>query len=227
MGLFGPSREERLASAARAIAPYGFRFDPSRASGLKQYLPLREAATPEHYVTACFGHIEDAAVEGYEYEYSSTDNEGNTSWHRKTLVAVQHPSIRGAGSICPDEKEWSTLAAAFDLITWVPPFVIVKIAMWINEGNNPDRTVGDAEFDRLYKVHAASDEAARESFSPALRRAALKIGFRGTLELRPGLLLYTPYRESFDGETIVGAFGIATVFIAAMREGVVKAHPMR
>jgi hypothetical protein len=227
MALFGPSREERLSAAERTIAPYGFRFDASRAADLKQYLPLREAAAPASYVTGCFGRIEDAVVEGYEYEYTSSDTDGNTSWHSATLIAVQHRAIAGTASFAPEWKEWSTVAAAFDAITWVPPFILVKIVQWLAESSNPDRTVGDADFDRLYKVHGASDEAARAGLPPALRSAALRIGFRGTLETRPGLLLYAPYGESFDAKTIVSAFGIATVFIGALREESMRAHPMR
>ncbi len=229
MSLFEKQRTyyERLDAAANVIAPYGFRFDDSAASDVQQYLPFREAPTPERYNTACRGRIEDAVVEGYEYAYSVDAGEAGPQWATHTLIVVQHRSIGGTASFAPDPKEWSRVAAALDWITWVPPFAVVKLIQWINESKNPDRNVGDAEFDRLYKVHAASDEAAREGLPPALRRAALKIGYHGSLETRPGLLLYSPVRERLDPETIVGAFGLGTLFLGAMREGGTDGHPMR
>lgn len=214
---FGRAQEERLAAAAAALAPFGFVFRPDEAARVRRYLPLREASAPEHLVTACFGRIEDATVEAFEYESSSTDSDGNTSWSTSTLVAVHHPAIPGGASIHPDWPQWSTAAAVIDAVFWIPPFTILKLFQLAFAARNPDRIVGDADFDRLYVVHAGSDAEARAALTPALREALLRLRFRGTLELRPGALLYSPHDYRFDAETAVSAIGVATVLLGALR----------
>lgn len=210
------ARDERLAAAAAALAPFGFAFHPGAAEGVRRYLPLREAAAPEVLVTACFGRIEDARVEAYEYDVSDLDSEGNRTWSTVTLVAVHHPAIPGGASVRPDWKQWSTAAAIIDAVFWIPPFTILKLFQFALAAQNPDRVVGDAEFDRLYLVRARSDAEARAALTPALRRALLQLHFRGTLELRPGLLLYTPDDYRFDGASAVSALGVATVLLGAL-----------
>lgn len=209
-------REARLHAAAAALAPYGFVFRPGDAARLRVYLPLREAAAPETLVTACFGRIDDAAVEAFEYDSSSTDSDGNRTWSTTTLVAARHPAIRGGASLRPEWTQWSSTAAFIDAVMWIPPFTILKLFQYAFAARDPDRLVGDADFDRLYVVHAPSDAEARAALPRALRQALLHIQFRGTLELRPGLLLYTTYGHRLDGQTAVGALGIATVLLGAL-----------
>lgn len=217
MGLFGPSTAERHAAAAQAIRPYGFVLDPSAAVGLGRYLPFELLATPQTFATCALGEIEDAPVEAYEYGYSSRDSDGNTTYRTELVIAVHHASIRGRASIRPEWREWSVFAAALDIILWVPPFTLVKAIQLLAESRHPDRSVGDSDFDRLYVVRAASDAAAREAIPQPLRDALMRIGFKGTLEIRPGVLLYSPHRLGLDGEGAVPALGIATVLLAALR----------
>jgi hypothetical protein len=214
MGLFGPTREEKRTAAAWAVEPLGFVMDPSRADQLRPLMPLAELYVPDRFVTAAFGRIEDADVAAFEYEYSSADSEG-TSYSYTLVIAVAHPKIAGAASLSPERREWDTAAAVIDAITWIPPFILVKAFQLINESRNPDRTIGHEEFDKLYVVHAASDEAAREAITPELRDLLPRIGFRGTLEIRPGLLLYTVVGTNFDFETLPQALGYAAPLLAA------------
>ncbi len=237
MGIFGPTRDERLAGAARALHPYGFTMDPRYAQGLRQYEPLRELGAPEEYVTAVFGTIEGARVEAYEYEYTTsntvqTGGVGPGSMvhsqmvresHRVLAVVVHHPSIRGGASFAADLAAWGTAGAVASAIMWVPPFTIIKVAMLLAERQNPDRTVGDREFDRRFKVHAPSDEEASLAIPPALRQVCTHIDFRGSVELRPGLLIYSPEDCGLDERTAVHALGIATAFLHAFAPQ--HAHP--
>jgi hypothetical protein len=226
MGLFGPSEVERLNAAAAALAPYKFQFDNRRAEQLRQYLPFQILTAPERYVTACFGHIEDATIEGYEYQSTSTDGEGNVSWYTHALVVVQHPSLPGGACFSPDYPEWGGLSAALDVLFWIPPFTLFKAIQWIANSQNPDRLVGHSEFDRLYRVRADSNETASRVITPALRDAMVRMQFKGSVEMRPGFLLYSPQEYRFDAQTAVSTIGVATVILSALREQL-RAHPMR
>jgi hypothetical protein len=215
MGLFGPSREERHAAAARRIAPFGFVTDPARATQLATFLPLAELSNPERYCTAAFGRIEGADVAAFEYEYSTMNSDGSPCWYDTLLIAVADPRIEGRVSLRPDYPEWSTTNAVLNLVMWVPPFTVVKALDLLLQRRNPDRLVGHEEFDRLYVVHAASDADAKDAITPELCDLLPRLGFRGTLEIRPGLLLYTVRETRFDGETLVQALGYAAPLFAA------------
>jgi hypothetical protein len=164
-------------------------------------------------------------VDAYEYEYRSSDSDGNTTWHDALVVAVHHDWIQGDASFYPDPKVWSAAGALIDALMWVPPFTFVKAFQLMSEARNPDRSVGHAGFDRAYVVHAASDEAAHRAVGPALRDAALAIGLRATVELRTGTLLYSPNLYGLDAQTAVSALGIAAALLGAL--GRRSGHPMR
>jgi hypothetical protein len=225
MGLFGPSREERLRAAAIALAPYGMVMDARRAGELRQYEPFAELSTPSGYTTAVHGRVDDAPLEAYEYTYATTDSEGRRTYENEIAVVLRHAWIRGTASLRPDQKQWSSAAAALDVLLWIPPFTLVKAIQHLNESKNPDRTIGDVEFDRLYAIHAASDEAARQAIPPSLRSAILAVRFRGVIELRPGVLVYSPYGMGLDERTAIKAIGFAAYFLAALEPK--RAHPMR
>lgn len=225
MGLFGPSREERLAGAARALAPYGFAQDPARAKQLERYQPFVVLTQPEDHVTAFFGSIEGAPVEAYEYGYSSMDNEGHTNHFSALAVAIHHPWVNGGAAFSPDRKAWGGVAAALGTLRWLPPFTLFKALEHVERSKHPDRVVGHSEFDRLYYVRAESDESARRAIPPRLREVCVRSGFRGRVELRPGVLLYSPAASAFDERTAVDALGIGAAFVGALAPE--SGHPMR
>jgi hypothetical protein len=222
---FWTSRADRLRGAAAALAPYGFRMEGPLAAGLRAYEPLAELSAPGSYITGVTGDVDGIPVEAFEYEYSVSDPNGVTTTGDQLVVAVQHPAIRGTASFFADQKHWSSAASFVDAFLWVPPFTIVKAFQLFMESRNPDRTVGDADFDRLYVVHAASDEAARLAIPPACRAAVLRAGYRGVVELRPGVLLYAPWSTRLDADHAVGALGLAPYFLGALLPR--PAHPMR
>ena len=216
MGLFHPSSEARYEEAARAIAPYGFVTDPARASLLRNFQPLAELSEPDHYKIAAFGRIEDADVAAFEYAYSYKDSEGRSHSSTRLVIVVAHPMIAGSASLSPDGREWDAFQGVLDVIFWIPPFTFLKAIQLLNESRNPDIVVGHAEFDRLYLVHAASEAAAREAFTAELRDLLPRIGFRGTLELRPGYLLFTVHGARFDEQTLPNALGHVAPLLAAL-----------
>jgi hypothetical protein len=81
------------------------------------------------------------------------------------------------------------------------------------------------DFDRLYLVRAASDADGQRAITPALREVCVRIGFKGGVELRPGLLLYSPYDYRFDAEKSVMALDIGAAFLRALQ--LKSGHPMR
>lgn len=219
-----PSTRERIAAAARALRPYGFVADEASAAGLRAYEPFAIFSAPEAYVAGARGTIEGERVEAYEYTYSTTDNEGSTSTHTTLVVAVHHRAIRGAAAFAPEPREWSALASFIDAALWVPPFTFLKVFQLLEAERNPDRVVGEADFDRLYRVRAASTSAAREAITPSLIRTVLGIAFRGAVEIRPGVLLYAPPSGRFDAATIVPSLGVGAAFLAAFSDAVPRGY---
>lgn len=220
MGLFGPSRQERQAAAAAAVAPYGFRLVPPENERLKMQLaPFALHSSPDRCRATAFGKIDDADVYALDYDYSYRDADGNDQTSSQMIVAVYHPRIAGGAAFMPDMKHWSGVAAALDMMLWVPPFTFVKAFQLFLEAKNPDRVVGHAEFDRLYVVRAASDADAARAISPKLRETVVRLAFRGTVELRESLLLYSVQGCSFDGEGLLTALRYAApLTLAAMTD---------
>lgn len=222
-----PRLEERLAGVAHALAPYGFVVDARRAGQLRAYEPFTYFAAPEGYAAGVFGTIEGATVEAYEYDYTSTDSEQQVSHYSALAIAVHHPWVRGGASFGPEHKEWTTTGALLDALLWIPPFTILKVFQYAMENTNPDRTVGDADFDRLYRVRADSDEAAQRAIPPALRSLCVRMAFHGSIELHPGVLLYQPQAVSrLDPATVIPTLGMAAAFLGALAPAP-GGHPMR
>lgn len=225
MGWLGPTRQERQLAAAAALAPYGFTVDLPSAAQIFEYRPLRVHATPETPVVAAHGRVGESTVSAYEYDYSRRDAEGNVSRSSELVVVAHHPRLLGGAAFVPEHREWNTTAQVLDVLFWIPPFTLLKAFEWLAESRDPDRNVGHAEFDRLYRVRAASDAAAQRAISPRLRETAVRLGFYGYAELRDGVLLYSVNRCAFDGEGVVRALGYAAPLIAsAIPE---PAHPFR
>lgn len=209
MGFFGPSNEERYAAAAAAIAPFGFVLARERAAEFADWAPLQLHAAPESYEVAAFGRIEDSDVAVFEYGYSTTDAEGLSHHHREMVVVAQYARIEGGAAFSPELREWSGIAQMLDALFWIPPFTFLKVIQWLGEARHPDRTVGHGEFDRLYRVRAASDASAQRAIPPRLRETAVRLGLRGTVELRPGAVIYSVAGCGFDGAGVLRALGYA------------------
>jgi hypothetical protein len=209
VGFFGPDREERLRAAASAVAPYGFVLGHAGDGPLREQLPFALHATPEAVSAVASGRIDAADVWAFEYSYTSTDSDGNSSSSDQLVVIAQHPRIEGGAAFQPEPREWSAVARAIDLVFWIPPFTLLKAVQWLNEARNPDRIVGDAEFDRLYRVRAGSDEEAQRAIPRALRETVVRLGVQATVELRPGAIVYSIAGCGFDGEGLLRALGYA------------------
>lgn len=219
MGIFGPSRDERYAAAAAAIAPYGFGLVPAATAPLAEHAPFQLHPSSDGCNVAAYGRIEESDVWAYEYSHSSTDSEGQTSSYDQLIVVAHHPRIEGGAAFSPEPREWSGVARALDTIFWIPPFTLLKVIQWMGEARNPDRTLGDAEFDRLYRVRAASDSEAQRAIPRRLRETVLRLALRGTVELRPGTVIYSIDGCRFDGDGLVRALGYAApLLVGAMAE---------
>lgn len=218
MGLFGPSRQERHAAAAAAIAPYGFSIVPGAETTLREYLPFSLHSTPARYHAAATGRIDGTDVWAFEYGYDTTDSEGQTQSCSQLVVVAHHPRIRGGAAFGPDPKQWSAVAQVLDVLFWVPPFTFLKVVQWIGEAQSPDRIVGDPTFDRLYRVRAASDADAARAIPPRLRETVVRLGFEGIVELRESVLVYSVRGTSFDAAGLVRALGYAAPLVVSAAE---------
>lgn len=226
MGLFGSSREQRQAECARALAPYGFRFT-TEVDSLRNFLPMKVLSTPSYYYTHAAGTIEDARVELFHYGSTSRDSDGKTSTHEEVAVGVFHPALEGSAQIRPDHAQWGGVAAAFDLLFWIPPFTFLKLFQAWHASAYPDWNVGHPEFDRLYYVTAEDGSAAVRAVQPALRAYLLQQAFRGAIDLRSGVFFYTMYGISFRADHVVQLLSYARPLLHAARKPMSGRHPMR
>lgn len=212
------TREERHAAAAASVAPYGFRLVPPETERLKlQLAPFALHSSPIRCRATVYGKIDNAEVYALEYDYTSRDANGKRRTSSKLIVAVYHPGIAGGAAFVNDQTQSSSVLAAVDLLMWLPPFTFVKAFQLLAEQNNPDRSVGDAEFDQRYVVRATSDADAARAITPRLRETVVRLGFQGTVELRENLLIYSVHRCRFDGEGLLTALRYAApLALAAM-----------
>lgn len=224
MGLLGPTRQERHAAAATALAPYGFRLEPQSAGNVRSYEPFALIAGPTTCHMAVVGQIESTRIEAYEYTYQTTDAEGGVTYADEFVVVVHHPWIVGGANFSPDLRAWGGVHSVIDALLWIPPFTLLKLVQLL--GNKaPDRAVGHSEFDRLYKVRAASDADAARAISRGLRELFVRLRLRATVELRPGLLIYSLFDHRLDDKTAIATIGAAGAIIAALEPS--GDHPMR
>ena len=124
-------------------------------------------------------------------------------------MVAQYPRIEGGAAFGPELREWSDVARAIDALFWIPPFTFLKVFQWMQAQQHPDRTAGHGEFDRLYRVRAVSDAAAQRAMSPRLRETCVRLALEGTVELRPGAVLYSVRGCGFDSEGMLRALGYA------------------
>lgn len=209
MGWFGPTREERDARLAAALAPHGFAVANERARELEAWAPLAIHAAPESYESAAFGRIENADVAVFEYGYSVEDAGGLRHPRSEMVVIALYPGIEGGAAFGPEPREWNEMTRAFDTFLWVPPFTFLKAIEWMEAQRRPDRTVGHGEFDRLYRVRAISDAAAQRAIPPRLRDTCVRLAMEATVELRRGAILYSVRGCGFDREGVFRALGYA------------------
>ena len=219
------ARNRTIRETAAMLDAHGFRSGHARPDALAPYLPFRHFDTPDECVVFASGSVDGVNAELYEYDSSSRDSDGNTSYSTTLLACLHHPWVTGGASITLDWKEWSTLAAAIDAAMWFPPFLFVKAIQMYAESRDPDHVLGHPEFDRLYHVHAPSLDHASRAIPPALREFLARYAFKGTVELRPGLILYALHSARFTIEGVQRTMSFARGFLSSFQPP--HAHPMR
>jgi len=216
----------RQHSLAYAFHAYGFAYEPTCEHALRALLPLAAWSQPDGFGPRAVGQLGEVGVEVLEYSYRRKNKEGRWKTSRRVLCVARHPWIQGGARLSPDPAQWGGFGAFFDAITWVPPFIFLKLFMALHEARNPDLVVGDPAFDRLYVVQGTSAEAAQRAITPTLRGWLVQHGFRGAMELRPGMLLYSLEGGALKPETVPLLLSYARPLAEAARE-MPPGHPMR
>jgi len=170
----------------------GFKLDEKPPMDtLVRYTPWL-FADPARTTVRATGQIEGVNVEIFEYDATAMASEpGDHEYH--LLALVWHPDISGNARIRPDPSQWKTGSRVRDALSSLAPFAALRSMSWsarVALGvSNEDLKVGHDEFDRLYIVNAISSEAATRVIPPALCQALPRIAFKGSIELRPGLMM--------------------------------------
>lgn len=180
------------------MAPWGFRLEPPDASALARSLPFVALPTPSRCMVRACGEVDERRLEIFEVDYSWRDSDGNDHSADALIGVIEVPWSSGRVAIAMDERAWSGVAAALDALFWIPPFTFLKLVQLANETARPDRTLGHAEVDRRYRVHAESEAAARAAFPERLGAHLLATNFRGSIEIRPGVVLFSLRDARFD-----------------------------
>lgn len=180
------------------MAPWGFRMETDDSTMHERWLPFVVLATPDRCTVRARGSVEDRELWIVEYDYSWSDSVGNDHSADAVLGALEAPWSRGSAAIAMDERAWSGVAAALDVLFWIPPFTLLKFVQLANESRRPDLEIGNAEVDRRYRVHAESEAAARAAIPPKLGEHLLSTNFRGSIEIRPELVLFSLRDARFD-----------------------------
>lgn len=229
MGIFShdPNEEARRHhSLAYAFHAYGFAYEPDSQRALQPLLPLEWGRTPTRFGPRAVGQVGDVGVEVLEYAYRSKNQKGNWRTVRRVLCVARHPFIEGGAWLYPDAPAWGGVASFFDALFWLPPFLFLKLFTALHEAQRQDLVVGDPAFDRLYVVQGPSPESARRAIPPALRGWLVQHGFRGTIALRPGTLLYELEGARLAPETVPLLLSYARPLAEAARVAP-AGHPMR
>ncbi len=208
--------KDARAELIQALATFGFEVESDATSTLMALLPLTIFAKPDKVLTAFVGRIEGSTVRAFHYAHTYQDHDGSFRSAEEFLIVAQHPMIRGDARISPDAKAFGGAAALIDTLLWIPPFTLIKAIQYLMGPGEPDRVVGSEEFDRLYRVYAASDAAAREAIPEALRAMLVQLRFQGRIELRAGALLYTVNGVTrLERERVLQAFSYAAPLLSA------------
>lgn len=212
--------KDARAESIQALAAFGFEVDPDATSTLMAWSPMSIFAKPDKVLTAFVGRIEASTVRAFHYAYAYQDADGAFRSAEEFLIVAQHPMIRGGARISPDAKAFGGMAALIDTLLWIPPFTLIKALQYLMGPGEPDRIVGSEEFDRLYRIHAASDAAAREAIPEALRAMLVQLRFQGRIELHAGAMLYTVNGVTrLEKERVLQAFSYAAPLVSAAVSG--------
>lgn len=230
MGFFShdPTQDEarRHQSLAYAFHAYGFAYEPDCQRALQALLPLPWGGAPTRFGPRAVGQLGDVGVEVFSYAYRSKNQKGKWRTVERVLCVARHPWIEGGAWLYPDAPAWDGGAAFLDAILWLPPFIFVRLMTALHEARHPDLVVGDPAFDRRYVVQGDSPEAARRAISPTLRGWLVQHGFRGSLALRPGMLLYTLEGARLTPESVPLLLSYARPLAEAART-TPAGHPLR
>ena len=222
---------ERSDGVERLLAK-DFEVETSPRQSLREALPWA-FPVPTSDVFVARGRIDDAEAMIVDYAStlagsSSADGRGgggggsSTSLH--AVVILRHPRIAGCAVFYPEPRAWSRFARALDIVGWIPPFVALRGLAWVlgtlaGFESAEDRLVGHAEFDRLFRVHAGSDEIAAASIPGPLCEFMVRAKWPAIIEIRDGELRYSIARTTFDGAFVDALLRHAPELLSACVDG--------
>jgi hypothetical protein len=215
VGLFQSDIDERVVRARSLLTPLGFDARREYAKMLHAHLPFLILPKPHECLIGAFGSVDGRDVEIFEYAmYENTfQRTGEQTW---LVVVARDEWINGGAAFVSQSNTAREILEGMELVSGALERIFDgKTARHAREGT----------FEDLYRVEAATPEAAERAITPALRDVCLEIEFEGTVELASGALLFSPANASFD-ERLPKVLDLVSKLLAAFGPPPAD-HPMR
>jgi hypothetical protein len=214
--------DEDQARLLAAVSPYGFELRQPRKRPFEDY-ELEAFEAPDTVLTRLSGEIDGVPVDIFEYDWVQPGAKGAVNRGRRIAILIRHPAIDGRAR-CTWET-FQTLGAKIfygALIAFVFATLFwLLIPIWLvqhYQGKSTfgrDWRVGDAEFDKRFKVDGPSHAEALRALPCAMQQLALAEELHGPIEVRPGILAMALTAKRFDPQTFERAYALAKRALAA------------
>lgn len=211
--------QERLIAAA---TPLGLELRQPRKRPFEEYA-LGSFEKADSVMTRLSGEIEGAKVDLFEYEWMQPGGRGTVRRGRRIALLLRHPAFDGEARCTWEQFEtagakifsWSLMSFLGLMLFWiVVPLWLIRYL----KGGNPSpksQRIGNPEFEKRFKILSSSGEMAKRAIPEAIQALAVDEGWKGPIEVRPGMLAVGLQGNVLDAERLEEAVRLAKRLVRA------------
>lgn len=213
--------DEDQSRLVEAAASRRFELRQARKAPLEAYR-LTAFEPPDAVLTRLTGEIEGAPLDLFEVEWVARGSKGATYRGKRVMAVLRHPSFAGEARCTWEHFQ----GVALTLVKWtLIAFVLVAafwliLPLWFVRSRRGERTfdrdwrVGDAAFDRRFRVDGPSQADARRALPRAFQSFVVERDLRGPIEVRPGMLAVDVGATTLDPEAFERALALSKAILA-------------